>query len=40
VYTLVLHRQNGSTERMAVMAIWTVKDGKVTVLREVDAPAV
>jgi hypothetical protein len=36
----VLHRQNGSTERMAVMAIWTVKDGKVTVLREVDAPAV
>jgi hypothetical protein len=39
-YTLVLHRQNGSTERMAVMAIWTVKDGKVTELREVDAPAV
>jgi ketosteroid isomerase-like protein len=39
-YTLVLHRQNGSTERMAVMAIWTVRDGKVTELREVDAPAV
>jgi ketosteroid isomerase-like protein len=38
-YTLNLHRHDGSTERMAVMAIWTVADGKVTALREVDAPA-
>ena len=38
-YTLALHRRDGSTERMAVMAIWTVVDGKVTALREVDAPA-
>jgi hypothetical protein len=38
-YTLALHRNDGSTERMAVMAVWTVVDGKVTALREVDAPA-
>jgi hypothetical protein len=38
-YTLMLHRTDGSTERMAVMAIWTVADGKVAALREVDAPA-
>jgi len=38
-YTLRLHRHDGSTERMAVMAIWTVADGRVTALREVDAPA-
>ena len=39
-YTLNLHRRDGTTERMAVMAIWTVSsDGKVTALREVDAPA-
>jgi ketosteroid isomerase-like protein len=38
-YTLNLHRQDGSSERMAVMAIWTVDDGKVTALREVDAAA-
>jgi len=38
-YTLGLHRHDGSTERMAVIAIWTVDDGKVTELREVDAPA-
>jgi hypothetical protein len=38
-YTLALHRRDGTTERMAVMAIWTVVDGKVTALREVDAPA-
>jgi ketosteroid isomerase-like protein len=38
-YTLNLHRQDGSDERMAVMAIWTVADGQVTALREVDAPA-
>jgi hypothetical protein len=38
-YTLALHRRAGSTERMAVMATWTVADGKITVLREVDAPA-
>jgi hypothetical protein len=34
-----LYRRDGSTERMAVMAIWTVADEKVTALREVDAPA-
>ncbi|HYY22494.1 MAG TPA: nuclear transport factor 2 family protein [Thermoleophilaceae bacterium] len=38
-YTLTLHRHDGSVERMAVMAIWTVADGMVTALREVDAPA-
>jgi ketosteroid isomerase-like protein len=38
-YTLGLHRRDGATERMAVMAIWTVSDGKVTALREVDAAA-
>jgi hypothetical protein len=37
-YTLRLHRQDGSTELMAVMAIWTVSDDKVAALREVDAP--
>jgi hypothetical protein len=36
-YTLNLHRRDGSEERMAVMAIWTVADGRVTALREVDA---
>jgi SnoaL-like domain len=39
-YTLNLKREDGSSERMAVMAVWTVSDdGKVTALREVDAPA-
>ncbi|MET0761675.1 MAG: nuclear transport factor 2 family protein [Thermoleophilaceae bacterium] len=39
-YTLHLHRRDGSSESMAVMAVWTVSDdGKVTALREVDAPA-
>jgi hypothetical protein len=38
-YTLTLRRHDGGAERMAVMAIWTVADGKVTALREVDAPA-
>jgi ketosteroid isomerase-like protein len=38
-YTLNLHRQDGSSEHMAVMAIWTVDDGKITALREVDAAA-
>jgi 2-polyprenyl-6-methoxyphenol hydroxylase-like FAD-dependent oxidoreductase len=38
-YTLRLRRRDRSTERMAVIAIWTVTDGKVTALREVDAPA-
>jgi ketosteroid isomerase-like protein len=38
-YTLGLHRRDESTERMAVMAIWTVRDGKIAALREVDAPA-
>jgi hypothetical protein len=37
-YTLRLHRQDGSTELMAVMAIWTVSGDKVAALREVDAP--
>jgi hypothetical protein len=27
------------TDRLAVMAIWTLAGGKVTALREVDAPA-
>jgi ketosteroid isomerase-like protein len=39
-YTLQLHRNDGGDERMAVMAIWTVRGGKVVELREVDAPAV
>jgi ketosteroid isomerase-like protein len=38
-YTLGLHRRDGAGERMAVMAIWTLDGGKVTALREVDAPA-
>ena len=38
-YTLSLHRRDGAVERTAVMAIWTVADGRVTALREVDAPA-
>jgi hypothetical protein len=39
-YTLALQRQDGAAERMAVMAVWAVSDdGKVTALREVDAPA-
>jgi ketosteroid isomerase-like protein len=38
-YTLNLHRRDGSEERMAVMAIWTVADGRVAALREVDAAA-
>ena len=38
-YTLQLHRREGGTDRLAVMAIWTLADGRVTALREVDAPA-
>jgi 2-polyprenyl-6-methoxyphenol hydroxylase-like FAD-dependent oxidoreductase len=38
-YTLTLHQRGGDRERMAVMAIWTLADGKVTALREVDATA-
>src|SRR5262245_42442275 len=38
-YTLNLHRQDGSSERLAVLAIWTVDDDEVTALREVDATA-
>jgi hypothetical protein len=38
-YTLTHHPHGGATERIAVMAIWTVADGKVTALREVDATA-
>lgn len=36
-YTLTLHRRDGEDQRMAVMAIWTLEDGKVAALREVDA---
>jgi hypothetical protein len=36
-YTLELHRRDGATDRLAVIAIWTVADGMVTALREVDA---
>jgi hypothetical protein len=36
-YTLNLHRRDETSERMALMAIWTVSDdGKVTALRKVD----
>jgi hypothetical protein len=39
-YTLNLHPRDETSERMALMAIWTVTDdGKVTALREVDPPA-
>ena len=38
-YTLTLHRTDGDTQRMAVMAVWTLTNGKVTALREIDAPA-
>jgi ketosteroid isomerase-like protein len=36
-YTLPLHRRDGGEQRMAVMAIWSLEDGKVAALREVDA---
>jgi ketosteroid isomerase-like protein len=36
-YTLTLHLRDGGEQRMAVMAIWTLTDGKVSALREVDA---
>jgi ketosteroid isomerase-like protein len=36
-YTLNLQRRDGGEQRMAVMAIWTLRDGKVSALREVDA---
>ena len=36
-YTLTLHRREGGDQRMAVMAIWTLEDGKVAALSEVDA---
>jgi ketosteroid isomerase-like protein len=36
-YTLTLHPRDGGEQRMAVMAIWTLEDGKVAALREVDA---
>jgi hypothetical protein len=32
----VLER-GGNTDRIAVMALWTIRDGKVAALREVDA---
>jgi hypothetical protein len=32
-----LHPRGGGERRMAVMAIWTLDDGKVAALREVDA---
>jgi ketosteroid isomerase-like protein len=36
-YTLNLRRRDGGEQRLAVMAIWTLRDGKVSALREVDA---
>jgi len=35
-YTLTLHPRGGGEQRLAVMAIWTLDDGKVAALREVD----
>ena len=32
-----LQRRDGREQRMAVMAIWTLRDGKVSALREVEA---
>ena len=37
-YALEGKKKGGGTDRMAVMAIWRFKDGKVVSLREVDAP--
>jgi hypothetical protein len=36
-YTLEAEKGAGPPDRMAVMAIWQLKDGKVIALREVDA---
>lgn len=36
-YTLTPHRRDGGVQRLAVMAIWTLRDGKIAALREVDA---
>jgi hypothetical protein len=36
-YTLALTESGGRTDRIAVMALWTIRDGKVAALREVDA---
>jgi ketosteroid isomerase-like protein len=35
-YTLEAKKKDGSVERIPVMAIWRLKDGKVVALREVD----
>ena len=37
-YTLRLTERGGRTDRVAVMALWTIRDDKVVELREVDAP--
>jgi ketosteroid isomerase-like protein len=37
-YTLQLTEHGGQTDRVAVMALWTIRDGKVAALREVDGP--
>jgi ketosteroid isomerase-like protein len=37
-HNLTLHRRDdGGEQRLAVMAIWTLRDGEVSALREVDA---
>jgi ketosteroid isomerase-like protein len=36
-YTLEATKSDGSTDRIPVMMIWRLKDGKVVALREVDA---
>jgi ketosteroid isomerase-like protein len=35
-YTLEATRKDGGVERIPVMAIWRIQDGKVISLREVD----
>jgi hypothetical protein len=37
-YILEAEKSDGSRDRIAVIAIWRLKDGKVVALREVDAP--
>jgi SnoaL-like domain len=38
-YTLEAEKSDGSRDKIAVIGIWRLKDGKVVALREVDAPA-
>jgi ketosteroid isomerase-like protein len=35
-YTLEAKKTDGAVERIPVMAVWTIENGKVTALREVD----